>query len=103
MAWENRGNGRYFYVTRRAADGRVVKEYLGRGHRAQQAARAAAEARHRAEQERQAVAAEHARLADADRVTGEVCDAAQLLTEAVLLSRNFRRHNYGPWRKRRDH
>src|SRR5262245_27675223 len=101
MAWESRGNGRYFYVSRRAADGRVVKSYCGRGRRAQQAARVVAEARVRAEQERRALAAETARLAEADEVTGEVFAAIQLLTEATLLSQGYRRQNYGPWRRRR--
>ena len=100
MAWESRGNGRYFYIPRRAADGRVVKEYLGRGHRAHQAARAAAEARRRAEEERQALADEKARLAEIDGVTGEVLDAIQLLTEAIFLANNFHRKNYGPWRRK---
>jgi hypothetical protein len=102
MAWERRGNARYFYVTRRAADGRVVKEYLGRGRRAQQAARVAAAARLRAEQARRALAAEEVRLAEAAGVTDEVFEAIQVLTEAVLLADHCHRPNYGPWRRRRD-
>jgi len=100
MAWETRSGSRYYYRSKKTADGRVTKEYLGRGSRAHQVAQAAAEARRRAEEEWQAVAAEKARLGAIDGVTGEVLDAIQLLTEAIFLANNFHRKNYGPWRKR---
>ena len=39
MGWERRaGGGRYYYRGRRTPDGRVVKQYLGRGERAEAAA-----------------------------------------------------------------
>jgi hypothetical protein len=103
MAWEARGQAGqlYYYRCKRTIDGRVVKEYLGRGPRAQRVAQAAAEARRRAEEERQALADEKARLAEGDGVTDEVLDAVQLLTEAVLLSHGYHRQNHGPWRRRR--
>ena len=100
MAWETRSGSRYYYRSKKTADGRVTKEYLGRGPRAQRVAQTAAEARRRAEEEREALAGEKARLAEGDGVTDEVFDAVQLLTEAVLLSHGYHRRNYGPWRKK---
>jgi hypothetical protein len=100
MAWETRSGSRYYYRSKKTADGRVIKQYCGRGRRAHQAARAAAEARRRAEEERQALTDEKARLAEIDGMTGEVLDAIQLLTEAIFLANNFHRKNYGPWRRR---
>jgi hypothetical protein len=103
MAWEQRAGALYYYRSVKTADGKVIKEYLGRGPRAQRVAQAAAEARRRAEEERRALSDEKARLAEGDGVTDEVFEAVQLLTEGVLLSQGYRRENYGPWRKRHGH
>ena len=100
MAWETRSGSRYYYRSKKTADGRVTKEYLGRGPRAQRAAQAAVEIQLRAEAERRALTAERTRLAEADGVTDEVLCAVQVLTEAVLLAHGFHRPNYGPWRRR---
>src|SRR5262245_26136712 len=100
MAWEKRAGTLYYYRSVKTADGRVVKEYLGRGPRAQRVAQAAAEARRRAEEERQALADEKAQLAGIDGATQEVFEAAQILTEAILLANDFHRPNYGMWRRR---
>ena len=35
MAWETRGDNRYFYLSQRRSDGQVRKRYLGRGLRAE--------------------------------------------------------------------
>jgi hypothetical protein len=47
MAWETRGakGVTYYYRSRRDANGRVVKEYLGRGEKARAAAKADCERR----------------------------------------------------------
>ena len=100
MAWERRAGSLYYYRSQKTADGRVTKEDLGRGLRAQRAAQAAAEAQLRAEAERRALTAERTRLAEADGLTDEVLNAVQVLVEAVLLAHGFHRANYGPWRRR---
>src|SRR5438445_127336 len=103
MGWEHRaGNsGRYYYRVIRTADGKVVKEYCGRGQRANTAAAAVAYAQAQREADRQAVLAESARLAGPDRLTAELVGVGQLLLEATLLASGYHRTNYGRWRKRR--
>jgi hypothetical protein len=100
MAWEKRAGTLYYYRSKKTADGRVVKEYLGRGPRAQHVAQAAAEARRRAEEERRALTEEKGRLADLGGVTERVYDAVLLLTEAILLSQGYHRPKYRAWRSR---
>jgi hypothetical protein len=102
MAWERRGaNTRYYYRSRRTADGRVVKDYLGRGPRARSAAQADAAAAAGRAADRAALVAEQARLAGADLLADALGEAAGLLFTAAMLAGGFRRCNYGPWRKRR--
>jgi hypothetical protein len=102
MAWEARGHAGslFYYRCKRTSDGKVRKEYLGRGPRAQRVAQAAAQARRRAEEERRALADEKARLASIDAVTKDVSDTARLLNGAILLANNYHRPNYGQWRRR---
>lgn len=106
MGWERRGKvGKlvYYRVARREPDGRVVKEYLGAGHGAQQAAAEVDARRHKAEADRQAVQDEVERLTVADALTAEVTTASAVLMAAVLVADGWGRTNYGPWRKRRGH
>jgi hypothetical protein len=103
MAWERRAetNRRYYYESRRTADGRVVKVYFGCGKQAKAAAAQAVHAKARRDADRRAVLEEQARLAGADADTEQLAEAAVLIFEATLLVAGFRRRNFGPWRKRR--
>ena len=66
MGWERRGtHGFFYYRVSRDAQGRVVKEYVGRGARADAAAEAVA-------------VREAERVADRRSVAGEVADLAAL-------------------------
>src|SRR5262245_6077301 len=101
MGWERRGQSGafYFYLSRRDAAGRVVKQYLGRGPKAQEAARALA----RRAAERHAFGQARAHLAAPEAATAALHAAAGALLEAALLAAGYRRLNYGPWRKQRGH
>jgi hypothetical protein len=104
MGWERRGNTgtAYYYRSRRAADGRVVKEYVGRGERAIKAAEEVACRESERESDRQAVQDLSARLASLDRLTEELDRAVRLLLEAYLLASGYHRgRNYDSWRKKR--
>src|SRR5262249_42189947 len=103
MAWERRGKSgaMYFYQTRRTDDGKVVKEYVGRGQKGRSAAEALARAKAQREAERQAIQSERASLAEADRLTAQLIAAADLLLNAALLASGYHRVNYGKWRRRR--
>jgi hypothetical protein len=100
MAWEQRGNGIYYYRSVRIG-GRVVKEYCGAGVLAELAAREddqrrreRAEIETRLRQEREAVAAAVAAHEALSRAT----DA---LIMATLTAAGYHRHDRGPWRRRR--
>jgi hypothetical protein len=93
MSWETRGRHRYYYRSRRVG-GRVVREYLGTGDRAAEAAAADAERRRHEEADRAAVAA-------LDAAADELDALADLIARAALLAAGYHQHARGPWRKRR--
>jgi hypothetical protein len=105
MAWETRGakGVKYYYRSRRDANGRVVKEYLGRGQKARAAAKADRERRAQEESVDHALHEAKVILTAVDRSTSTLDTAAQLLLEATLLGEGFHRHNYKRWRKRHGH
>ena len=101
VSWESRdGRGRYYTRTLRRG-GLVVRQYLGAGPDAEaaaaqdaacQAARAAvAEARR----------AERARWSGLELPLQELCMGTDLILAAALVLCGFRRHDRGPWRRRR--
>jgi hypothetical protein len=105
MALETRrpAGAAYFYLCRRdPRTGRVVKQYYGRGAKADAAAAELEERRRRRAEDRRAVERAAAGLRAADEATAELDAAAALLMEAALLAAGFHRTNYGPWRRRRD-
>ena len=92
MAWEQRKNSRqkYYYRSRRLADGRVRKEYIGTGSEAEGAA--ALDAEKRAEMERQR-AKHQALLAELEQASNAVADLAHgcdVMLNASLLTRGYR-------------
>lgn len=104
MAFETRkaGGTRYLYLSRRdPLTGRVRKEYVGTGPRADAAAQALAARRQRRADERLAVERAGAELRTVDALMAELDEAATLLMEAALLAAGFHRPNHGVWRKRR--
>ena len=90
MALEIRGGKKYVYRSRRI-NGRVVKEYLGSGAEAEEAARRDAATR--------------AQVAELKRI-GVILDALhiviQVLIEDHMLAAGYHKPNRGPWRKRRQ-
>jgi hypothetical protein len=96
MGWE-----RGYYYSARKVNGRVVREYWGRGEAGQLAAELdARERRERAE----ALAAAQARIADLDELEAAVVaadKALELAAHAALLAAGFRQHKRGEWRKKR--
>ena len=101
MAWERRKPGRYFYRSRRVG-GRVVKDYFGKGPIGELAADLAEEARARRAEDAAALRAEQARLEALDRPPAALDRACALLAAAALTAGGYTRHNFGPWRRRRD-
>ena len=99
MGWDQ---GRY-YTRSKKVRGRVVREYVGRGFLAAMAAELDADEREQREDERAALRAARAELADLDAALGRVCQEADLLARAALVASGFRQHKRGEWRKKRGH
>lgn len=98
MAWETRGHCRFFYISRRQ-DGRVIKDYAGRGAIGEVAAGLVAEARRKRADEAAALDAEKARLEGPDRAMANLDRACVLAIEATLTAAGFQRFDY-KWRRR---
>jgi hypothetical protein len=104
MAFETRrpGGTGYFYLSRRdPATGKIQKVYVGRGAKADAAAKALDERRKRRADERLAVERRRAELQAVDGVMAELERAATTLMEAALYAAGFHRSNYSKWRRRR--
>jgi len=95
MAWEQRGNRRYYYRKRRAGR-RVVSEYVGSGELAEAAAALRVLKRESRLARRRRWAAIRAFDAPVDRA----CDLVQALASGLLLVTGHRLHK-GQWRKTR--
>jgi hypothetical protein len=80
----------------------VRKEYVGKGERAEKAAREIVEAKAQREAEKQAIQAEQVKTSEAAKLTTELENISTLLLEAELLSAGFwQGRDYRRWRKRR--
>lgn len=95
MAWEKRGNKRYYYRKVRQGD-RVVSEYVGAGELAGACAQLDALER----QLRQAKRRTRRELRALDAQLNDVCDLIRALTYATLLTTGHHTHK-GQWRKKR--
>ena len=101
MAWESRNDRGRYYTRSRRVDGRVVREYVGKGRAGEIAAGLDAEARALRAAEAEALREYRRRLEPLDRLTAELAAACELLTGATLVAAGFHRHG-GEWRRRRD-
>jgi hypothetical protein len=95
MGWDK---GR-FYTRSRKVNGRVVREYLGTGEDAHEAARLVALAR----QQREAWGAVREELAALEAPLDEMAELTDLLARAALAAAGYHRHHRGEWRKTREH
>jgi hypothetical protein len=95
MAWESRGNGRYYYTKERRG-AKVVSIYHGRGELAELAARL--DDIRRSEHIGELPSPE---LLAASATVAEVHDLTQALARAAMLASGYHRHARGQWRKQR--
>jgi hypothetical protein len=101
MSWNRKGRHAYFYRSIRLGD-RVVKEYLGRGEEAEEAAQRIEERRKTRQSQREARIDELARLAVAEQHLRDFHELVNVLVRATLLAAEYHEHR-GQWRKRRQH
>ena len=101
MAWETRERGGRYYTRSRKVRGKVVREYVGTGPRAELAA--AEDALHRAARARAAQdrRGERERWADLEAPLAQLDGLGDALLAAVLLAAGYHRHDRGVWRQRR--
>jgi hypothetical protein len=99
--WENRERGGRYYTRSRKEGGRVIREYVGGGILGELAARMDAEERQRREEEAASQRHERERLEATRASVEELCEAAEVIFQAVLVATGYRQHNRGEWRKKR--
>jgi hypothetical protein len=104
MAWERRGESRYYYRSVRDGE-KVRKEYVGRGEIAEALAHADETMRlsraERREHERRESAKELERLEALAAPFLELSQTAEILLQAHLIAGGYRRRK-GEWRRRRE-
>jgi cob(I)alamin adenosyltransferase len=97
VGWDK--DGRY-YTRSRKVNGRVVREYCGRGSLGQICARIDADRRAQREAERAAWQEEKARLEALEVQVESLCRLADLLSRAALVAAGIHQHKR-QWRKKR--
>jgi len=99
--WEKRERGGTYYTRSRKEDGRVIREYVGRGPLAELAAETDALERLQRQEEAKAWRQERETLEVLDQTIEDLYEAAEVLARATLLAAGLHQHNRGQWRKRR--
>src|ERR1019366_4880421 len=89
MAWERRGKSLFYYQSRRTPDGKIVKEFVGRGDRAASVAADVENATARRQADAQALQEEQARLSSLESLTEELVAVTELLMVATLLASGY--------------
>ena len=100
MAWEVRGNGKYYYG-KRWANGTCHSQYVGRGEPGEMAATIDTLEREKTTIDRLTWQAEKAKVAEVDRQIDDLCKTIRTITAAVLLATGHYQHK-GTWRKTGD-
>jgi hypothetical protein len=101
MAWETRKRGGRYYTRSKKVNGRVVREYVGRGLAGELAAAADERERAQGEAKQAAWRAECERIESAIAPLEEFCDAVETLARASLLLAGYQQHHRGEWRLKR--
>jgi hypothetical protein len=97
VGWDK---GRY-YTRSRKVNGRVVREYVGKGEIGEIMAQIDALDRADRQAEREALRAEKAELNALDSGVKQLDELADLLARAALLAAGYRQHKRGEWRRKR--
>jgi hypothetical protein len=100
MAWEQRGNGSYYYRSVRSGT-RVTKEYAGGGLMGVLAADLDAEEREQRAHDRAQLEKRRADSAALEQSTRELEQMSDAIMSLVLEADGYRQHDRGEWRRRR--
>ena len=100
MSWEQRNGYGPYYTYSHRENGRIVREYYGKGELGQLAADVDALGVRTRLVEREDRAEERARIAAIEDPLVEFDRAVDLAISAELLVAGYHRHDRGPWRRR---
>ena len=97
MGWEK---GRY-YTRSTKVNGRVEREYFGCGKVAEMIAMVDELQREERRAKAEALRQEMANSRALDQKVSAICNLADLMARAAMVSAGFHRHHRGDWRRRR--
>jgi len=100
MGWESRTRGGRYYTRSYRVNGRVKREYIGKGPFAELLAAQDENERAEQEYEKQKQKEREASMNEVDELVEEFCEATDTLTNAALILSGYHQHK-GEWRKRR--
>ncbi len=100
MAWETRGNQRYYYTAEKV-NGQAVKTYVGKGETARIIAQAEDNLNQTDKMLREHRRAEQAAQNEINAFGQSVSRTAQTVAAEALTAAGYHRHDRGAWRKRR--
>jgi hypothetical protein len=101
MGWDLKVRGGRYYYRSRKVNGRVVKEYVGKGPAAELTALLDRRRRQERREARLALLQERAALAHVDLLLREASELTNALAAAALLLSGWHEHR-GSWRRRRE-
>src|SRR5438128_2210963 len=96
MGWE-----RGYYYRAKKVNGRVVREYIGRGEFAEIAAEIDALSRTERKAKADTESRANAEAEALDKLLAELCERTDLLARAALVAAGYRQHKRGDWRRKR--
>src|SRR5689334_18194355 len=99
MSWEHPKRGGPYYTRSRRVNGRVVREYFGKGEGARDAYEEDLERREERQRRRAAWQGEVVSLEDTDQSAATFGQAAELLVQATLYVAGYHLHKRGEWRR----
>jgi hypothetical protein len=102
MGWEKRARGSKYYTRSRRVDGRVVREYIGKGPKAEEQAEDDQLARMVMAKQRAIVQSRLKQLDALDATIGKFSKVLDSAVHVVLKDAGYHQHHRGEWRKRRD-
>jgi len=102
MSWETRGVHGPYYTRSRRVNGRVVREYVGRGPLADIIAKADAAEREARLLQRKREREQLEQDRELDQLFSAYSAGVDELLRGVLESAGYHRHKRGEWRRRRE-
>lgn len=99
MAWEERGNNKYYY-RKKKIDGRVISEYVGRGVRAQKIALIDLTMRKDRKEERRNIRQQKEKFCLFNNQVIQMSSLVNQMVGGFLIISGFHKHK-GQWRRKR--